>query len=84
MYMYICSFIIYDLSSEGSYGQYLISMNISVCYEASAACDTVITVFENTLLPKTLCDWNKDFKDPGTVLSACCTMWKVIDCDINR
>lgn len=42
------------------YGErlYLVNMNLSFCFESSAACYKTIDVFSDTLLPKTSCSWN--------------------------
>ena len=65
---FICifgSFIITDLKYNGDGGDYILNLNMSVCLESKHACDPVIPVFVNTLLPKGLCNRNQDFKDKG-------------------
>lgn len=45
---------------DDMYGErlYLVNMNLSFCFESSAACYKTIDVFSDTLLPKTSCSWN--------------------------
>lgn len=40
-------------------------MNLSVCLEANAACQTNVQVLKNAVLPKVNCDWDVEFVDPG-------------------
>lgn len=64
-YLSFCSFIITDLPFGGSNGQYLVNLNISICFESGQPCDAVISVFEDSLLPKENCNRRRDFLDPG-------------------
>ncbi|XP_053400990.1 uncharacterized protein LOC123541000 [Mercenaria mercenaria] len=52
---------VYNLGGEG---KYVVNLNISVCLEAHASCQTNVQVLENAVLPKLNCDWNADFADP--------------------
>ncbi|XP_052083594.1 uncharacterized protein LOC127720893 [Mytilus californianus] len=44
---------------------YIISMEISICWYYEAACDYRITVLENNILAKENCDWKRPFLKPG-------------------
>ncbi|KAL3873866.1 hypothetical protein ACJMK2_036950, partial [Sinanodonta woodiana] len=55
-----------DLYSQGGY---LVSLNISVCLEASYPCVLVVQVFKNTFLTKTPCAWDAGFLKPGFSLT---------------
>jgi hypothetical protein len=52
------SFIIYDLYAEN---EYLISMNLSVCFEPDN-CQVVYDIFINVRMPRPTCDWDKSYK----------------------
>lgn len=54
------SFILLSFTVDDMYGErlYLVNMNLSFCFESSAACYKTIIVFSDTLLPKTSCSWN--------------------------
>ncbi|CAC5374575.1 unnamed protein product [Mytilus coruscus] len=52
------NFIIHDLYAEN---EYLISLNISVCFEQNS-CQLVYDIFNNVRLPRPTCDWNKQFQ----------------------
>lgn len=39
--------------------QYMLNMNMSVCFEKEGPCIVSVPVFENTKLPKLGCDWSK-------------------------
>ena len=60
-----CSFVIVDLPFGGADGQYLVNLTMSVCFEAGQPCDTVITVFRDSVLPKQRCNRRRDFLDSG-------------------
>lgn len=53
-------FILLSFTVDDMYGErlYLVNMNLSFCFESSAACYKTIVVFSDTLLPKTSCSWN--------------------------
>ncbi|KAL3873935.1 hypothetical protein ACJMK2_037012, partial [Sinanodonta woodiana] len=51
-----------DLAGEKVY---LLNLNISVCLDGKAPCVINTPVFENTRLPKPICDWNSNFTIPG-------------------
>jgi hypothetical protein len=53
---------VYNLGGEG---KYIVNMNLSVCLEANAACQTNVQVLKNAVLPKLNCDWDADFIDPS-------------------
>ncbi|XP_076085326.1 uncharacterized protein LOC143056125 [Mytilus galloprovincialis] len=55
-------YIIEDIPGES---MYLVSMNISYCYEDGHPCYMVTTVFDNTRLPKDLCEWKTDYHIPN-------------------
>ena len=45
---------VYNLMSER---KYLVSFNVSVCYESSGDCEFTVTVLDNVKLPKLKCEW---------------------------
>ena len=51
-----------DLDSER---KFLVSLNLSVCFESKGPCLISMPVLRKTQLPKALCDWKSDFVDPG-------------------
>lgn len=63
--------MITDLPFGGVDGQYLVNMNMSVCWESGQPCDTVITVFKDSLLPKENCNRRRDFLDSGLLETIC-------------
>ncbi|XP_062582876.1 uncharacterized protein LOC134244633, partial [Saccostrea cucullata] len=52
--------------------KYLLSMNISQCYEPDN-CDVHHVLFKNSLIPKAVCDWSRDFQIKGFSLY----VWKL-------
>ena len=58
-YLVCCSFVVENLYREGAY---LLSANISQCYEANQDCGVNHVLFVNSLLPKSVCDWSSDYK----------------------
>ena len=52
------SYAIYDLKSDH---QYMIEMNISICFESSEPCMFVQPIFSNTKLTKKPCQWQTGF-----------------------
>ncbi|KAL5015119.1 hypothetical protein ScPMuIL_009389 [Solemya velum] len=54
-------FSIVDLSAEE---EFLVNMELRVCFDNFEDCQLKVTVFENTRLPKTPCDWSLDFSVP--------------------
>ncbi|VDI13107.1 Hypothetical predicted protein, partial [Mytilus galloprovincialis] len=52
---------------------YIISMDISICWDSEAACDYRITVLENNILEKEDCDWKRPFLKPDFSL----TKWEI-------
>ncbi|XP_076086926.1 uncharacterized protein LOC143057501 [Mytilus galloprovincialis] len=48
---------------------YIISMNISICWDSEATCDYRITVLENSILAKEYCDWRRPFLKPDFSLT---------------
>lgn len=54
-----CSFVVENLYRERSY---LLSANISQCYEDNQECGVNHVLFTNSLLPKAVCDWSSDFR----------------------
>jgi hypothetical protein len=49
-------FSVHDLTAAK---QYMLNMNMSVCFEKEGPCIVSVPVFENTKLPKLGCDWSK-------------------------
>ncbi|XP_076089891.1 uncharacterized protein LOC143061777 [Mytilus galloprovincialis] len=52
------SFVLHDLHAEPAF---LISMKLSLCWEANQPCGTVYNIFDKVRLPKKVCDWDKKF-----------------------
>ena len=50
---FICRFVIQDLSMEK---QFLLDVDISVCFEANGPCMLTSNILKNARLPKPLCD----------------------------
>ncbi|VDI33043.1 Hypothetical predicted protein, partial [Mytilus galloprovincialis] len=55
-------YMIYDLTNEF---QYLVDMNISICYESSAPCELESMIFHSSVLHKKPCQWKTGFRDPN-------------------
>ncbi|VDI16062.1 Hypothetical predicted protein [Mytilus galloprovincialis] len=55
-------YMIYDLTNEF---QYLVDMNISICYESSAPCELESMIFHSSVLYKKPCQWKTGFRDPN-------------------
>lgn len=51
-----------DLVSEGNY---MVSLDISVCYDAHSPCKYTETILRNTRLRKSVCDWETWYIDDG-------------------
>ncbi|XP_071145134.1 uncharacterized protein [Mytilus edulis] len=52
---------------------YIISMDISICWDSEATCDYRITILENNILAKEDCDWKRPFLKPDFSL----TKWEI-------
>ncbi|XP_033724553.1 uncharacterized protein LOC117314596 [Pecten maximus] len=52
---------------------YLISMDLSLCFEAGQPCKYIYPLFVNTPIPKPVCNWNRGFLDPVFSLN----QWKL-------
>lgn len=63
IYMYfISSYMVYDLVSDS---HYMMSVNISVCYEPDN-CTLTENILENGMFPKPVCDFGSaDFEIPS-------------------
>ena len=44
---------------------FLVSLNVSYCYEDGQPCYVITTVFDNTKLPKDLCEWHTNYHIPS-------------------
>ena len=62
---YFSSFVLHDLYAEPAF---LISMKLSLCWEANQPCGTVYNIFDKVRLPKKVCDWDKKFLQNGRFL----------------
>ncbi|VDI06314.1 Hypothetical predicted protein [Mytilus galloprovincialis] len=51
-----------DLESEK---KFMVSLNLSICFESHGPCVVSIPVLKNARLPKAVCDWKSDFIDPN-------------------
>ena len=57
----------YNLANER---KYLVSVNVSVCYETSGECEFTAVILENVKLSKLDCDWGlQSFTVPGAMFS---------------
>ena len=56
------SYVIENLESER---KFMVSLNLSICFESHSPCVVSIPVLKNTQLPKSICDWKSDFIDPS-------------------
>lgn len=56
------SFIIVDLESEDSF---VVTVNISICFEANAACEVTRTILDEVKMKKPTCDWSAGFLIPS-------------------
>ncbi|XP_063447893.1 uncharacterized protein LOC134727441 [Mytilus trossulus] len=52
------SFVLHDLHAEPAF---LISMKLSLCWEANQPCGTVYNILNKVRLPKKVCDWDRKF-----------------------
>ncbi|KAK3101942.1 hypothetical protein FSP39_007535 [Pinctada imbricata] len=61
-----------DFTIHEMYGQkyYRVDMTTSVCFNASQSCDIVVPIFQNTLLPKSICSYDTDFYIPNFSLDS--------------
>lgn len=61
------SYVIHDLSSES---HYLVSVNVSICYEPNN-CSLSEVILKDVMFPKAVCNFKStDFKLPGTQMIA--------------
>ncbi|XP_052067241.1 uncharacterized protein LOC127706624 [Mytilus californianus] len=56
-----------DLAEER---KFLVNMNISLCFESDAPCLYDFVLFQDSLLPKIMCDWESGFSIPGFSLDS--------------
>ncbi|XP_076085323.1 uncharacterized protein LOC143056123 [Mytilus galloprovincialis] len=61
------SFVLHDLYAEPAF---LISMKLSLCWEANQPCGTVYNIFDKVRLPKKVCNWDKKFLQNGNFVNA--------------
>lgn len=45
------------LDNLESQNEYLVSLDVSVCFESGSACDVSMSVLKDSKLPKMTCDW---------------------------
>lgn len=62
MFQILFSYQVEDLESEK---KYMVSLNLSICFESHGPCVVSIPVLKNARLPKAVCDWKSDFIDPS-------------------
>lgn len=69
MVMNISSYLIEDLDIER---QFRVSMNLKACFEASSDAECLINadIFQNTLVPKSICNWTAGFSTPSKPIFA--------------
>ena len=48
---------IYNLADER---KYIVSANISICFETSGPCELTVPVLDSVKLTKVMCDWGLD------------------------
>ncbi|XP_076085495.1 uncharacterized protein LOC143056292 [Mytilus galloprovincialis] len=63
-------YVVYDLESDH---QYLVDMNVSVCFEFAGPCELTSTMFHKTFLPKMPCQWQTGFIQTDFSLAA----WRI-------
>ena len=61
-FCFLCSYKVYNLVGER---KFLSDLDISLCLESSADCLYVVHVLSDSLMPKSQCDWNFDYYNPG-------------------
>ena len=83
MQEYHYSYLIYDLWWEGAY---LVSVNISACFEAQGSCLLIETIMSAVKLPKATCGFKTDdFKIAGkcchfcSLCFICCLIISILD-----
>ncbi|VDI38368.1 Hypothetical predicted protein [Mytilus galloprovincialis] len=54
----------YDIEDLKYKRQYVVNLQLSVCFEATGPCTIRIPVLTNVILPKSVCDWKSNFIDP--------------------
>lgn len=62
---FLIFFIRYSIDDLADERKFLVNMNISVCFESDAPCLYDIVLFQDSLLPKIMCDWESGFSIPG-------------------
>lgn len=63
-FIFVFSYIVKDLDT--SFG---ITMNLSVCFEATGACEKIIQVFNEHQLYEPFCNWTSGFAIKGIKFS---------------
>ncbi|VDI36462.1 Hypothetical predicted protein, partial [Mytilus galloprovincialis] len=63
-------YVVYDLESDH---QYLVDLNVSVCFEFAGPCELTSTMFHKTFLPKMPCQWQTGFIQTDFSLAA----WRI-------
>jgi hypothetical protein len=48
--------------------KYVMSLNVSQCYESSGTCSLHHTLFRDALIPKGVCDWSMDYNIKGVYI----------------
>lgn len=51
----------YKIDDFDGESQYLVSLNMSVCFESNKTCHMTAQVLSNTWLKKTLCAWDNNY-----------------------
>ncbi|CAG2251944.1 unnamed protein product [Mytilus edulis] len=54
----------YDIEDLKYKRQYVVNLQLSVCFEDKGPCTISIPVLTNAILPKSVCDWKSNFIDP--------------------
>ena len=57
-------FTIEEFSTE----EYILELKVQVCLESGSACQTEINVFDDTRLPRQVCDFPPTFDEEGNVV----------------
>lgn len=66
--IFFYSFTIDDLPDDK---MFIVSMNVSVCFDANSTCeDDIVNVLDSALLPKQQCKYSEDFNVEGTIIIA--------------
>ncbi|VDI79784.1 Hypothetical predicted protein [Mytilus galloprovincialis] len=64
VYLFGVILLDYDIEDLKYKRQYVVNLQLSVCFETTGPCTISIPVLTNAILPKSVCDWKNNFIDP--------------------